>query len=349
MEPRFKGILFDMDGTLTEPSFDFDYVRRALDIEPGTDIVKAIEAMPEGRRAAAWEVIDRYEEQVRADTRIKPGVGEALRKFREAGVKLGILTRNTFKSVEAVLAKLDFEFDAILTREFPSMKPSPEPALHMFDKWGMSPAHGLVVGDYKFDIECGRDAGASTCFFENEGFESFAHMADFCVRSFGELESIVLSGIARTDAVAIERATLSDAGEILALQKLAFLTEAELYGDGIQPLHQTMEEIRAEFDDMLFLKAHFHDGRIVGSVRARMLEDGSCWIGKLIVHPDFRRRGIGAELMRRIEACFPSATRFELFTGARSEGNISLYKGLGYREFKRDGLPPILVPLEKLR
>jgi hypothetical protein len=48
----------------------------------------------------------------------------------------------------------------------------------------------------------------------------------------------------------IERASVEDAQEILALQRLAYQSEAEIYDDySIPPLTQTLEAIRADFED----------------------------------------------------------------------------------------------------
>ena len=132
---------------------------------------------------------------------------------------------------------------------------------------------------------------------------------------------------------AIQRAILSDAEEILSLQKLAYRSEAEIYDDfSIPPLLQTLEEIRKDFENQVLLKATF-DGKIIGSVRA-FVREGTCYIGRLIVHPDFQNQGIGTELMRRIEETFKEARRFELFTGHKSEKNLHLYQKLGYQIFK---------------
>ena len=88
----------------------------------------------------------------------------------------------------------------------------------------------------------------------------------------------------------IERAHIEDAKEILDLQKLAYQSEAEIYNDyTIPPLTQTLEEMRNDFEKQVFLKASM-DGRIIGSVRA-LLKEGTCFIGRLIVHPDFQKRG----------------------------------------------------------
>jgi ribosomal protein S18 acetylase RimI-like enzyme len=131
----------------------------------------------------------------------------------------------------------------------------------------------------------------------------------------------------------IEKATILDGEEILSLQKLAYRSEAEIYDDfSIPPLLQTLEEVRKDFENQVFLKTVLN-GKIVGSVRA-FVKEGTCYIGRLIVHPDFQNQGIGTGLMRGIEETFKEARRFELFTGHKSEKNLHLYEKLGYRVFK---------------
>ncbi|MBE0466469.1 MAG: GNAT family N-acetyltransferase [Candidatus Desulforudis sp.] len=135
--------------------------------------------------------------------------------------------------------------------------------------------------------------------------------------------------VGESSGVSVERAGVLDAEEILALQQLAYLSEAELYDEyTIPPLVETLEEIRREFARTCFLKAVVN-GRIVGSVRA-CAKDGTCHIGRLIVHPEYQNRGLGARLMRAIENAFGSCRRFELFTGHRSAKNLYLYGKLGY-------------------
>lgn len=146
----------------------------------------------------------------------------------------------------------------------------------------------------------------------------------------------------------IENALISDLEEILALQKLAYLSEAEICNDfSIPPLLQTIEDIKSEYAYKTFLKA-VDSGKIIGSVRAN-LQDGTCYIGKLIVHPDFQNRGIGTALMNSIENCFKGCKRYDLFTGKKSVKNIYLYNKLGYRIFKEEKISEklTLVSLEK--
>jgi len=130
----------------------------------------------------------------------------------------------------------------------------------------------------------------------------------------------------------ILQATISDAEEILGLQKLAYRIEAERYNNyNITPLLQTLAEIKEQFKSYILLKAVFN-GKIIGTVRANE-ENGTSYIGRLAVYPEMQNRGIGTALMEEIEKYY-KPMRFELFVGSKSDNNIHLYKKLGYRIFK---------------
>jgi len=134
--------------------------------------------------------------------------------------------------------------------------------------------------------------------------------------------------------VLIEIANFEDAEEILALQKLAYKSEAKLHGDfQIPPLVENIDELRDKFKTHLFLKATA-DGKIVGSVRV-LQKDNTCHVGRLMVHPDFQNRGIATKLLMEIEEMFRCG-RFELFTGEKSVKAIHLYEKLGYKRFKAE-------------
>jgi ribosomal protein S18 acetylase RimI-like enzyme len=140
----------------------------------------------------------------------------------------------------------------------------------------------------------------------------------------------------------ITRASVADAAQILDLQKQAYQSEARLYEDwNLPPLTQTLESIIDEFGDSRVLMA-MAGGLIVGSVRAREAH-GICHVGRLVVRPDRQGCGIGTRLMQAIESEYPGPTRFQLFTGSRSEGNIRLYQRLGYRRTHDQVLSPAVT------
>jgi ribosomal protein S18 acetylase RimI-like enzyme len=147
----------------------------------------------------------------------------------------------------------------------------------------------------------------------------------------------------------IERADYRDLEEILDLQKRCYLSESEIYDDpAIPPLTQTLGEIEEEHKSHRFYKITT-DGKIIASVRARE-DEGTCFIGKLIVHPDFQNRGMGSRVMEHVESDFPEARRFELFTGYKSLRNLHLYRKLEYVRFKEKSISQklTLVFLEKI-
>lgn len=136
-----------------------------------------------------------------------------------------------------------------------------------------------------------------------------------------------------SDELIITPAQLADAPTILALQKLAYHSEAVLNDDfTIAPLTQTLPDIEADFQQQVYLKA-VQGGTIVGAVRGYE-KDGTCHIGRLIVHPDRQNRGLGTQLMKAIEARFQAAQRYELFTSENNARNLYLYQKLGYRPFR---------------
>jgi HAD superfamily hydrolase (TIGR01549 family) len=190
---RYKGIIFDMDGTLTVPLLDFNHIRRDLGIIEG-DIVEVIESWPEPRRTLGWKLIEKYEQEASKNNQLQPNVLEALSRFAAGRIRLGIITRNTMKSVEKLLkTKLTVAFDIILTREFPHMKPSPEPALHILEKWNLAPEECLMVGDYIHDIQAANAAGVVSCYYKNTHGGDYEREADYTVKSFKELETLVFN------------------------------------------------------------------------------------------------------------------------------------------------------------
>lgn len=140
------------------------------------------------------------------------------------------------------------------------------------------------------------------------------------------------------DEIRVERARPEDAGEILTLQRAAYVAEAQLYGDPfIPPLVESLEQIQRVLSapDAVVLKA-LVGSRLVGAVRAQF-SDQTCLIGRLVVAPDLQGAGIGSQLMRQLEDQVAGrATALVLFTGHQSLGNLRLYRRLGYTETHRE-------------
>ena len=141
---------------------------------------------------------------------------------------------------------------------------------------------------------------------------------------------------------------LADLPDALALQKMAFMTEALRHNDyRIAQLEEGFAAFTREFKQKTFLQARL-EGALVGLIRGHAL-DGTGFIERLSIHPAHRGRGIGAALTLALEAALGCA-RYELFTALSSANNIRLYESLGYRCFgeqSQDSHIP-LVLMEKL-
>lgn len=148
-------------------------------------------------------------------------------------------------------------------------------------------------------------------------------------------------------AVEIALARPRDAGEIMTLQRAAFLRDAQIYGDPFMAsLTQTGDEIRDLIvaPEWIVLVARI-GWRIVGSVRAR-LDGPTAHIGRLMTAPDVQGRGIGRALMATIETLL-DVDEHRLHTGSRSEDNISFYRRLGYVLVDDPAVPADAVTLTK--
>ncbi|RKS09758.1 ribosomal protein S18 acetylase RimI-like enzyme [Nocardiopsis sp. Huas11] len=146
----------------------------------------------------------------------------------------------------------------------------------------------------------------------------------------------------------IHQAVPADAGEILTLQRAAFVDEAQAYGDPfILPLTEGLSGIERLLgrEDALVLKAVVGH-RIVGAGRASVSGTTGV-VGRLAVAPDQRRRGIARALLVGLEEELrrrrPDLGALTLFTGAQSAENQRLYRAQGYAETHRERLADHLV------
>ncbi len=129
---------------------------------------------------------------------------------------------------------------------------------------------------------------------------------------------------------AVVPAVRGDAAELLTLQLACWVGEALVNGDlTLPPLQEGLDDVTASLSswDTYVVRSA---GRLVGSVRGRL--DGRTWeIGRLMVAPDLRGRGLGRHLLEHAErVAAPEATAYRLFTGAASTANLRRYKRAGY-------------------
>ncbi len=60
---EIRGVIFDMDGTLTIPVLRFLDIKRDLGLKPMDDILPTVQKMPEKERTRAFEIIEKFERE----------------------------------------------------------------------------------------------------------------------------------------------------------------------------------------------------------------------------------------------------------------------------------------------
>jgi HAD superfamily hydrolase (TIGR01509 family) len=170
---RPRAVIFDLDGTLTEPLLDFDLIRAEIGIRPGP-ILEQLVGLSEEERARAEGILRRHEITAIEQAVLADGCEELLAFLREEGIPHGILTRNMRVAVDHFCQRFGFPFAGTYTREDGPAKPAPDGVLHLCAAFGVAPAQAITVGDYKFDVLAGRAAGTRTALVTSEPPEDLA-------------------------------------------------------------------------------------------------------------------------------------------------------------------------------
>ncbi|MGA3681217.1 HAD family hydrolase [Pseudomonas graminis] len=158
--------VFDMDGTLTVAAHDFPAIKRALDIPQEDDILGHLAALPADVAAAKHAWLLEHERALAIESKPATGAVELVRELAGRGYRLGILTRNARELAHVTLDAIGiadcFAVDDVLGRDEAAPKPDPGGLLKLASAWNVQPSEMVMVGDYQFDLACGRAAGART-------------------------------------------------------------------------------------------------------------------------------------------------------------------------------------------
>jgi len=184
LSTAIRAWLFDFDGTLVEPSIDFDAMRRAvleivarygLDPEPlarmyTLELIERVEAQlirrGDGLARAfvreAEEAIGAIEIEAARNVSAYEGAPDMLLRLMALGYRVGIVTRNCRAAVEQVMARNDLRCDVLLTRDdVAQVKPDPRHLLAALAALDVLPQQAAMCGDHPMDIAAGRAIGAT--------------------------------------------------------------------------------------------------------------------------------------------------------------------------------------------
>ncbi len=184
-------VIFDLDGTLTEPYLDFDAIRAEIGGIEGP-LLEAMERMGQAERQRCWDILHRYELDAAENSKLNPGAKELLEWLSGHGLKVGLATRNRLDSVERICKIHGIRFDSVVTRDDGPVKPDAFPFVRACVMADAEPGRSVMVGDFLFDLQSGKaGGGVSVLIATNEEYRDFVHEADYVIHRLDELIEVI--------------------------------------------------------------------------------------------------------------------------------------------------------------
>lgn len=188
--PRPSAVLFDMDGTLTQPLLDFPRIKAEMGIG-SQPILEALEAMDVPARQRAEEVLRRHEIEAAGRSTLNEGCREMLALVNELKIPAAVVTRNDRECAATVFRLHGLMFQCVITRDDPPFKPNPAPLLLACRRLEIEPGNAWMVGDGQYDIEAGNAAGMVSIWLSHGKTKQFSAEPTRSVRDLHELSRML--------------------------------------------------------------------------------------------------------------------------------------------------------------
>lgn len=214
----FEYILFDLDGTLTDPKEGItkcvQYALASVGIdEPDLDKLEPFIGPPLHEsfmdfygfdRENAMKLVDKYRERYNVtgiyENIIYPGIADMLKSVKEAGCKISIASSKPTPMVETILDYFDIRkyFDSVVGSNLDGTRTKKEEVVEeALRQLACVKEKTAMVGDRKFDIEGARAfglTGIGVTFGYAADNELQEAGADYIVDTVEELQNLLLSG-----------------------------------------------------------------------------------------------------------------------------------------------------------
>ena len=192
-----KHWVFDLDGTLTLPVHDFSVIRQTLGVPQGIDILGYLASLPDTEAEPLHDKLNAIETELLERIEPAPGTIQLIEALQRRGSRIGILTRNkrdiAVRTLDCLGVGGYFLEECILGRDEAPPKPDPEGLFRLSVRWKTVPAEMVMVGDYLFDLQTGRNAGAATIHVDRTGSFLWPELTDIGVRTLEELLEMLLA------------------------------------------------------------------------------------------------------------------------------------------------------------
>jgi phosphoglycolate phosphatase len=180
-----KAVIFDFDGTLAVLNIDFSLMRerifdlmRCYGIGEETIQEKYLLEIIDEVYQILWEknsshaeafyqeshqILHEVEMKAAEEGKLIRGTEATLRKLRDEGIKIGIITRNCEDAVRKVFPNIDDFCDVFVSRNsVKKVKPHPDHLAYVMESLNISERESVMVGDHVIDIQAGKKVGMKT-------------------------------------------------------------------------------------------------------------------------------------------------------------------------------------------
>ena len=182
-----RAVVFDMDGTLVDSTYDWPAIRRLLGVT-GASIIDDLNGLEEPERSRSWAVLEEIEKTATEEARLHEGAHEVLEHFSARGLATALVTNNSSANTRRILARFGLRFDVVLTRDSGLWKPSGAPIREAVTQLGVRPDDCLGVGDSHYDVLAAREAGLAAVCLVHDGAARLDVDADL---SFADIPAFV--------------------------------------------------------------------------------------------------------------------------------------------------------------
>ncbi len=182
-----RAVIFDMDGTLVDSTYDWPKIRRHLGIDGGS-IIEELDNLPEPARTARLAELESIEATATREASIHDGAIDLLDFLKQRGLATALVTNNNRTNTEWLLDRFGLTFDVVMTRDSGLWKPSGAPLTEAASRLGVPPKECLGVGDSHYDILAARAAGLRAVCMLHDGAARHNGEADL---SFEDIPSFM--------------------------------------------------------------------------------------------------------------------------------------------------------------
>jgi HAD superfamily hydrolase (TIGR01509 family) len=190
---KFKGFIFDLDGTLVDSALDFSALRAKLGLPEGAAILESIQHWEREKQIWANEIVLAFEKEGAEASKLMPGASEFIHFLEQKKIPKAVFTRNAKEIALATLERHNLPFSLLIAREDAPPKPLPD-GLHLIQKkFGLHKKEILFVGDFAYDLMAGLAAEIPTALYLPKAADFSTEGAYLQFSCFTELFSLVVA------------------------------------------------------------------------------------------------------------------------------------------------------------